>query len=89
MGRSCCCLGGFRLDVLGGGGGELEFLIRRSLKDSADSKELGFGVPYFNTFLETCYLKGTNYEIKVCTFFPWLLQSPEKDLWGLIRDYRV
>ena len=25
----------------------------------------------------TCYLKGTVFEIKVYTFFPWLLQIPE------------
>ena len=40
--------------------------------------QLGFGVPYFDTFSGTCYLQGTSYEINVYTFSPWLLQSSVK-----------
>ena len=37
---------------------------------------LGFGVPYSNTFLGTCYLKGTIMKLRYILFSPWLLQSP-------------
>ena len=36
--------------------------------------KLGFGVPYFNTFL----LKGTIMKYKFILYSPWLLKSPVK-----------
>ena len=38
------------------------------------SRQLGFGVPYFNTFL----FKGTIMKQKIILFSPWLLKSPDK-----------
>ena len=38
--------------------------------------KLGFGVPYFDTFVGTCYLEGAMK--KSILFSPWLLQTPGK-----------
>ena len=37
---------------------------------------LGFGAPYFDTFLGTCYLKGSHSGIKVYTVFSLVTSSP-------------
>ena len=39
-----------------------------------DTQQLGFGVPYFNTF----FLNGTLMKHKFIRFSPWLLKSPDK-----------
>ena len=45
------------------------------------NEELGFGVPYFNSFLGTCYLKGTikKQSLYSILFSPWLLESSGKE----------
>ena len=58
---------------------------------SPDQQHLGFGVPYFNTFFGTCYLKGANDEIKVYTLFPLVTSKPRHplDLPGDVRSHTL
>ena len=58
-----------------------------------DHKNLGFGVPYCNTFLGTWYLEVTRMKYKFIQmytlFSPWLLQSPGTLSLSPVKTYKA